>query len=506
MLDVNNYVVFANWQPVMGTTNTSSEITIPQPIPGLSTDYIFLSIFALDINGNAFFESFQLLFGNIHMSVLILGVDGNPAVGVEVQANATTYAGVGQAGTTNSSGMITFTNLTGTTIGLVARGAQNEIGVDGLSPVPLVTINLLPYNAASNFTNLGFVNGTNGWSAGTLVPIVEKRGNGVGLDVSTDFQYNLQTTSATFKTFPSSKTAYIRYMFQTDEFPGGYFGSIFNDYFVIVIRDDIGGYKTYQNSMNSLGFGAFTAGGATQWYTLELDTAGTSSVEFDVGVSNVVDNLYQSQIIIDKIGFQPCDGCGDCVTCPGAPMCQDVCQNPPPMTCSFYSTCAEATAHCGAGGYPLRHGQKNCNKFQNNLAHFSTAGQNWIWATMSCLQIALVPVVTSVCDTDTACQAIQSAAFASHAKCYVDSGFCSLPASDFVAVITTVGGDLANLDALKQIGSTLEGCVDNIIASIKTEIVKIISELPTNIEQAAINAAKALSFEITQKFFQDLLP
>ena len=503
MLDTNNYVVFGNFQPVFGTTNTTSSILIP----GFEEDYVLLSIFALDINGNAFFESWQLLFGSVDMPVLVLGVDGNPASGVTVQANATTYVSVGQSGTTDSSGMVTFTNLIETTIGLVARDAQNQIGVDGIAATPLlVTMHLIPYNTPSNITNFGFANGTQGWSGGTLVSVVDKRDNGIGLDVSTNSQYDLQTVSATFKTFPFTETAYIRYMFQTDEVPGGYFGTQFNDYFVIIIRDDIGDYTTYENSMNGLGIGAFDSDGATQWYTLTLDVVNAKSVQFDVGVSNVVDNLYQSQVIIDKVGDLTCDGCGDCSTCPGDPMCQDVCQNPPSQSCAFYRNCVEATDHCGPGGYPLAFGEKNCNKFQNNLLQFSATGQTWIWATALCLQQALVPVATSACDASTACSIIQQAAFDSHPACYVNSGFCSLEPSDYIAVITTVGGDLFSLEALKEIALTAAGCVENIISGIESQIQSLAAEVVTGVEQAAVNAAEIIALTIARKFFQSLLP
>lgn len=59
----------------------------------------------------------------------------------------------------------------------------------------------------------------------------------------------LQTASSTFKTSPFTKVVFIRFKFITSEVPGGYFGSRFNDYFIVTIRSDVGGIKTRTESM-----------------------------------------------------------------------------------------------------------------------------------------------------------------------------------------------------------------------------------------------------------------
>lgn len=225
--------------------------------------------------------------------------------------------------------------------------------------------------------------------------------------------------------------------------------------------------------MNALGLGAFDSSGATDWFTQTLSVPGTTKdVSYDVGVSNVVDNLYDSSVIVDKVGDLQCENCGNCATCPADPMCQPTCTNPPPQTCGFYRNCAEGQLGCGDGGYPLHYGERNCNRFTNNLGLFSAQGKAWIFATMHCLQVAMVPVLQPCTAT---CDSFQSAAFASHASCYVNSGFCSLGCMDLLAIFLTVGDDLVTSESISQIKqtiglcsstiTTLSGCTGDLLAA-----------------------------------------
>jgi hypothetical protein len=216
--------------------------------------------------------------------------------------------------------------------------------------------------------------------------------------------------------------------------------------------------------MNALGLGAFDASGATDWFTLTLTVpANTKSVSYDIGVSNVADNLLQSSVIVSKVGDLQCDQCGDCSSCPSDPMCQPSCKAPAAKSCDFYRNCAEGQLGCGPSGYPLAYGEKNCNKFTNNLNYFSTDGQAWIFGTMHCLQTAMVPVLEPCKAT---CASFRSAAFDSHPKCYVDNGVCGLDCPDVLAIIMTVGGDLLTLESLKQVVQTSVGCVENILQTL----------------------------------------
>jgi len=216
--------------------------------------------------------------------------------------------------------------------------------------------------------------------------------------------------------------------------------------------------------MNALGLGAFDASGATDWFTLTLSVpANTKTVSYDIGVSNVADNLLQSSVVVEQVGDLQCDQCGDCTSCPSDPMCQPSCTNPPLMSCDFYKNCAEAQLGCGAAGYPLFYGDKNCNKFGNNLNMFSPAGKDFIWSTMHCLQVTMVPVLKPCTAT---CDSFRNAAFDSHPGCYVSGGFCGLQCPDVIAVVAIIWDDLFTKESFKQMAQTSVLCIENIVQTL----------------------------------------
>ena len=273
ILNTQKYAVLANGQPVLNTTISSTEIGLP----GFTDPYILLSVFALDIHNNTIFASFTLIFGSISKSVTVLDAKGQPAANVVVQANSTIYPGVGQTGITDSSGVFTFVNLIPTTLSLVAKASDNQVAIAGVSSnsAGSASLKLIPFDSGV---------------AGNGTQLVKRE---PGFTVSTAGSPSLQMVSKEFTPHPSTKTAYISYLFQTDEVPGGFFGTQFNDYFSLMIRSDVGGYNAYTNSMNALGLPAFDASGATGNYTLLLDITGAGRVNFDVAVSNVGDAAYR---------------------------------------------------------------------------------------------------------------------------------------------------------------------------------------------------------------------
>ncbi|KAJ7496798.1 hypothetical protein FB451DRAFT_1208836 [Mycena latifolia] len=116
----------------------------------------------------------------------------------------------------------------------------------------------------------------------------------------------------------------------------------------------------------------------------------------------------------------------------------DECLHPPPNSCTFYADCLESRYHCGPTGYPLGYGQNYCNKFKTSRATLSARGQTWMLATMHCLQEALVPEAVGAPNATVNCAALEHKAFATHAGCYVQSGVCKLPPSDWGAVLEIV--------------------------------------------------------------------
>lgn len=502
-LNVSGFVAFANNEPLLDITATEDSISFP----GFSDEYVFLSVIALDISGAPFSNSWELHFGSIVMPVSVLDGNGLPVQGAVVQANATAYPDVGQSSITDASGMAIFANVPLTTIALVATTGDNSIGVNGVAATTdTTTLALLPFTLPGNGTIASdFDTGTLGWTAGTIEPnsTFQKR-DAQDLVISTDGQYDVQTTSKEFQLYPFTESVCIRYKFITEEVPSGYFGTQFNDYYSVTIRDDVGTYVSITNSMNALGIGAFDASGATQWFTLQLNVASTAAItHFDVAVSNVVDNLYDSEVVIDHVGDLTCDSCGDCSVCAGDPMCQDSCQNPPLQSCAFYQDCADATMQCPGGGYAINYGDKNCRAFSNNLGLLSSAGVTWVWDVMHCLQLALIPNLPPA-DCDATCNSVYNAAFASHPACYVDNGFCSLPVSDWAAILYIVGQDV--FASFVQVGITGTACAKSILSNVADAVETAVEDAATAAlnfaADAALEAAEALALEVLQKTFQ----
>lgn len=230
----------------------------------------------------------------------------------------------------------------------------------------------------------------------------------------------------------------------------------------MTIRADTGAFVTVTNSMNALGLGAFDfASGSTDWFTLTLAVpSGTKSVRYDVGVANVGDDAYQSQVVVALVDEDECAKCGDCAACPSIPACQPKCKAPPAMSCDFYRSCADAQLGCGPGGYALAVGEPNCLKIGAVASHFTPAGRDWLWSTMQCLQTGLVPALG---DCATTCDAFAATALAGHATCYLaGGGVCKLGCADLTYLFMSVGTDLVTLDSLKQAWAIATDCMKGI--------------------------------------------
>lgn len=510
-LDTKSHAVFLHGTPDVGpfpelgtllrdTTIAPDGITVS----GFASGYKTITVAATDDHGNPIVNNFVLLFGSINMPVLVVDENSKPVAGVNVSADATAYPGITQYGVTDANGIVIFTNLPPTSIGLFAKAADNKIGFNGVAATSgTFTLRLLPFYPASGTTSFDVSNGTTGWVGGSNkeVPVTKRD---TALAVDTNGQPSLQKAHAEPKVYPFTKTVYIKYRFITSEVPGGYFGTQFNDYYIVSIRSNMGDLATDSQSMNGLGLGAFDSSGGTGWLTLQMGVhPKTEWVQFDVGVSNVADSLYDSSVVVAKLGDLTCDTCGSCETCPGNPICQPTCQSPPPKSCDFYTRCAEEALECGAGGYPIRYGAKNCHRFQANLKDFSAQGQNWIWGTMTCLQKALIGPVGQCGAT---CKSVEDAAFKSHPQCYVDNGVCNLPLNDMVQLIITVNTDLFAGPALDQVLATAKGCASHYIAEIEARI----DELKKLAEQAVVDAvvyyAKIVVLEGLKKYFQKYVP
>lgn len=178
-------------------------------------------------------------------------------------------------------------------------------------------------------------------------------------------------------------------------------------------------------------------------------------------------------------------------------LCQSACQNPP-KTCDFYSSCAEASVPCGASGYALGYGLKNCSKFMQRLSSFSSAGQAWIFRVMTCLQKFFIDGPLLQCGLT--CDALKADAFGSHPTCYVDSGVCDLPVGDWVQLVVTIREDLLTLDTLRQAVTTGGDCLGHYAEELQAEIEKLEGELKDGVDRARILGELAV-LEAVKKIF-----
>jgi len=269
----------------------------------------------------------------------------------------------------------TLINVPARTVLLTASTPDNRYATAAITgDAGTVTLNLQAFNNPVTTINNDFSQGVTGWLPSDpaviqLVPHVEQvggsasvspgpsvttlkklipfaamkqkrtlaRAQGVGrhlarqklmqpLDASSDQDLALttsgegpQSVSYTFNVDPGMSSVTVRYRFVTAEVPGGYFGSQFDDGYSVSLRNSSGSGNTSDiNSMNALGLGAFDAGGSTGWkeLTLPVNAAG-DSVEVDASVSNVGDDLYDSQIIVDYVAELPLAVSADLTTaCP----------------------------------------------------------------------------------------------------------------------------------------------------------------------------------------------
>ncbi|KAK0710700.1 hypothetical protein B0H67DRAFT_472617, partial [Lasiosphaeris hirsuta] len=257
------------------------------------------------------------------------------------------------------------------------------------------------------------------------------------------------------------------------------------------------GTTTTEKSITIPGFGP----GKVSITLATFDTAGTPIFQFfsllfgSITMPVLILDETDAPVIVDKIADMTCDQCGSCETCPGDPMCQATCKEPPLRSCAFYAECAEATLRCGGGGYPLKYGRKNCLAFQSDLDKYTTAGQTFIWDTMHCLQLALRDAI----NCDSTCDQVNDAAFDSHPTCYVNSGFCDLPAEDWWQLIKTVNKDLVGIKSFQQIVQTGGACAGQMVAKIDAAITAYLEQAASDIANAVFHLAKAAVMKVLKK-------
>jgi len=478
---------------VVGTTSTASSIGLDS-LDG----YNLLTVAAFEVSGYPIFQTFSLLFGSAPLSVLVVDELGNPSVAATVYANASTYPNIGAVATTDAQGIAVFDNVPGTTISLRAVGPDSSLGVGSLAGglVGSTTIQLQAFHAPAQGGSDGFDvnNGLSGWTGGSTVDDgLAKRA--LTLVVATANQPNVQVARKSFSLGDDATSVFIEYQFQTDEVPGGWFGSQYNDYYSVSVRTDSGGSVFASRSMNELGLGAFDfATGETDWLSTTLDIpTEASAVEFTVAVSNVGDSALQSKVTVRRVGL--CDRCATCDDCPELAKCQSSCKTPALNSCVFYRSCAEETLRCGPSGFPLARGERTCNRFQNLLGIFSSEGQLFVPKAEQCMQQALADRLSC----DLTCESAEATGLGSLPNCFASSGFCSLKGIDYARILSIFDDEDYKTHIRKAAASEVD-CVERIFDAIDADIVEKIADAAAG-NNVAQNVADVLAMAAARVFF-----
>lgn len=109
------------------------------------------------------------------------------------------------------------------------------------------------------------------------------------------------TNRRSFTVSSGARAITVRFRFQTNEVPGGWFGSQYDDSFSVAILGSSGTRAIDSSSMNALGLGAFDATGATAWREISLDILPNEHVTVEFEVKNVGDGLFDLTLLIDLI-------------------------------------------------------------------------------------------------------------------------------------------------------------------------------------------------------------
>jgi hypothetical protein len=124
--------------------------------------------------------------------------------------------------------------------------------------------------------------------------------------------------------------------------------------------------------------------------------------------------------------------------------------------CEFYR-CRERNSGnaCGPRGYYLAFGEKYCDRFSRTLEpKLSPAGKRWLRKARICLMEHLDRNIPF----DAPCATVKASAFDSHPGCYVTSGICFLPSSDWDLILGTI--DAADNDLREVLVSGIS-CLAN---------------------------------------------
>ena len=283
-------------------------------------------LFAPDSTGAPVEAQITFWAGTFDVAGRVVDDVGNPVAGAVVQAALGDDSRVTATTTSDNSGNYRLKNFPGRTVLVSVTGPTGLPGSSSsIAGTPFPDVVLLKFGTPVAVANNEFLAGTSGWLnlSGANVslvshsdvtgPLSQKSGMKTSLAATPATQdlrvgtsgQGPRTVTYTLKPPADTKTAKIRYRFQTDEFPT-YYGTKYNDSFQVTLRTQGGASNAVSGAMNELGQAAFDATGSTAWkeLTLELGTAG-EPVQVDLTVANVGDGAVDSAVIVDFVATSP---------------------------------------------------------------------------------------------------------------------------------------------------------------------------------------------------------
>jgi hypothetical protein len=269
-----------------------------------------IEVYASDSGDGELHTATMIWAGSESLTVTVVDENGAPANGVQVVAALGDDQRV-RVTASSQGGLVKFEHLPTRTLILSATATGNRFASAAVAgDAGSVTLKLTGLSAPSPVANNDFRAGLDGWNTTganvSLVQHVEPTLPGALTAPNTDLLLSTagegpQSVSRTFVAGAGAHGVKLRYRFVTSEVPGGFFGSEFNDYFNVTLRNQTTGVISESNSMNGLGLGAFDSNGNTDWRDATLPVEEGDTIQADVTVANVADALYDSSVIVDAV-------------------------------------------------------------------------------------------------------------------------------------------------------------------------------------------------------------
>lgn len=288
-----------------------------------------IQIYAVDRADSPLVVRTEVWAGTSTVQGRVLDETGNPVAGATVVAALGDDSTVTAQTTTDSAGQYVLRNFPARTVLVKVDGPTGIPGsTTSVAGSAFPDVVLYRFGVPVSSANHAFLAGMLGWinrngASLSLVdhvlhpgpaPAVAQPETAPAGEAIEGVRQNLRvgtsgvgtrTVTYTFLPPPGSRTAQVRYRFQTMEFPT-YFGSRYNDSFNVALRSQSGQSVASSDTMNGLGRDAFDAGGSTAWKDLSLELASEGEpVQLDVTVANVDDNRMDSAAIVDLVSASP---------------------------------------------------------------------------------------------------------------------------------------------------------------------------------------------------------